>query len=277
MFTSTTHPLIELKCNNLSNHHLMQETELRVLTYNIHKGFSTGNRRFILPRLREAIIKANADILLLQEVQGKHSRHELTQDGWPKCSHAEFIAEGVWPHIIYAKNALYTKGDHGNAILSKYPFIRWENINVSALSWASRSLLHGVIRLPHVNEELHIICIHLGLISLERKKQFRVLCDRIEGHVPKNSPLILAGDFNDWSEKAQHYLSENLHLKETHQTLHNKHARTWPAWMPILKMDRVYYRGVEPLSCIRPRHGLWRRLSDHAPLLATFKITTDVK
>lgn len=78
MFTSTTHPLIELKCNNLSNHHLMQETVLRVLTYNIHKGFSTGNRRFILPRLREAIIKADADILLLQEVQGKHSRHVNT-------------------------------------------------------------------------------------------------------------------------------------------------------------------------------------------------------
>ena len=51
----------------------MQETELRVLTYNIHKGFSTGNHRFVLPRLREAILKADADILLLQEVhQNNH-------------------------------------------------------------------------------------------------------------------------------------------------------------------------------------------------------------
>ena len=255
----------------------MQENKLRILTYNLHKGFSPGNRHFVLPRLREALIKADPDILLLQEVQGEHKQHEITHDDWPECSHAEFIAEGVWPHIAYAKNALYNNGHHGNAILSKHPFIRWENINVSALSWASRSLLHGVINLPNIDEELHVICIHLGLINMERKQQFRILCERIEAHVPDNAPLIIAGDFNDWSEKAEHYFSEHLNLRETHQTLHNKHARTWPAWMPILKMDRVYYRGVQPMSCERPRYDLWRRLSDHAPLLATFEVTNVFK
>jgi endonuclease/exonuclease/phosphatase family metal-dependent hydrolase len=254
----------------------MPQTELSILTYNIHKGFSTGNRHFVLPRLRETLIQADADILLLQEVQGEHKQHEITQSGWPDNSHAEYIAEGVWPHIAYGKNARYHLGDHGNAILSKHPIIRWENINFSALSWASRSLLHSVITLPDINENLHIICIHLGLMNLERKQQIRILSERIEAHVPDNAPLIIAGDFNDWSEKAEKHFSEQLNLQETHHTLHNRHARTFPAWLPMLKMDRVYYRKVKPISCEPPRYNLWRRLSDHVPLIAKFEISNEM-
>jgi len=254
----------------------MHQTELSILTYNIHKGFSAGNRHFVLPRLRETLIQADADILLLQEVQGEHKQHEITQSGWPDNSHAEYIAEGVWPHIAYGKNARYHLGDHGNAILSKHPIISWENINVSALSWASRSLLHSVINLPDINEDLHIICIHLGLMNLERKQQIRILSERIEAHVPDNAPLIIAGDFNDWSEKAEKHFSEQLNLQETHHTLHNRHARTFPAWLPMLKMDRVYYRKVKPISCERPRYNLWRRLSDHVPLIAKFEICNEM-
>ena len=88
--------------------------------------------------------------------------------------------------------------------------------------------------------------------------------------------MIIAGDFNDWSEKAEKHFSEQLNLQETHHTLHNKHARTFPAWLPILKMDRVYYRKVKPISCERPRYNLWRRLSDHAPLIAKFEICNEV-
>ncbi|MFT7235794.1 MAG: endonuclease/exonuclease/phosphatase family metal-dependent hydrolase [Methylophagaceae bacterium] len=254
----------------------MPQNELRILTYNIHKGFSAGNRHFILPKLRDALTTENADIMLLQEVQGEHKQHELTQVGWPDRSHADYVAEGTWPHVVYGKNAMYRLGHHGNAILSKYPIIRWDNINVSALSWASRSLLHAVIKLPAIDENLHIICIHLGLINMERKQQIKILSERIEDHVPKNAPLIIAGDFNDWSEKAGKHFSEQLNLQETHHTLHNKHARTFPAWLPFLKMDRVYFRKVKPISCERPHYHLWRRLSDHAPLIAKFEICNEV-
>ena len=250
----------------------MSSKQLRILTYNVHKGFSAGNRHFILHRLKDALVRADADIMFFQEMQGEHKQHEQNQEDWPDCSHSEFIAEDIWPYIAYGKNALYESGHHGNAILSKHPLIRWENINVSPLSWASRSILHGVIKLPDLEGEFHIICIHLGLIKMERKQQFQVLCKRIEEHVPATAPLIIAGDFNDWTERAEKYFYQHLNLKEAHQTLHNKHARTWPAWLPILKMDRVYYRGIQPVSCERPKYNLWRRLSDHAPLLATFEI-----
>ncbi len=167
---------------------------------------------------------------------------------------------------------MYSVGHHGNAILSKYALSSWKNINVSPYAWASRSLLHGVIKLPGLISDLHIICIHLGLMGRERRRQFETLCNRIDKYVPHDAPLIIAGDFNDWTGQAEKYFYQHLELKEAYKTLHNRHAKTFPSWLPLLKMDRIYYRGIQPLSCERLTQAPWNRLSDHAPLVARFKI-----
>jgi endonuclease/exonuclease/phosphatase family metal-dependent hydrolase len=248
----------------------MNEKELRVLTYNIHKGFNPGNRRFVLHQIREALVTMDADVLFLQEMQGAHHHKAQKIPDWPELSQFEFIADGGWAHYAYGKNAIYEAGHHGNAILSKYAFESWENINVSPFSWASRSLLHGVIRLPRLNTEIHIVCIHFGLTGKERRQQLAKLCDRINSHVPHNAPLIIAGDFNDWLEQAQHQFHIHLGLQEAFRTTHGRYARTFPSWMPLLPMDRIYYRGLTPLSCEKLAGAPWHRLSDHAPLVATF-------
>lgn len=250
----------------------MQENRLHILTYNIHKGFSTGNRRFVLHQLREALIQSDADILFLQEMQGEHSGHKQRHQNWPDVSHTEFIAKDFWSHSAYGKNAVYKVGHHGNAILSKYPLIQCDNINISPVSWASRSLLHAAIRLPNLDKNLHIICIHMGLIGYERRRQFDQLCEHIEEKIPPDAPLIVAGDFNDWTGQAEKRFSRHLELNEAYQTLHDRYARTWPSWLPILKMDRIYFRGISPIFCDRPSQPIWKRLSDHSPLLATFTL-----
>jgi endonuclease/exonuclease/phosphatase family metal-dependent hydrolase len=250
----------------------VKNSQLRILTYNLHKGFNTSRREFTLHRIREALLETQADILFLQEIQGAHSRHQQRQALWPQEPHFEFLAHGVWPHIAYGKNAVYSAGHHGNAILSKYPLITWENINVSPFSWASRSLLHGEIALPWLDETLHIICIHFGLTDIERRDQVIKLCQRIEEAVPANAPLIIAGDFNDWNKQAERHMSSHLNLKEAYQTLHHRHARTWPSWFPLFKMDRIYFRGLSPVLCECPSASTgWNRLSDHTPLLAAFE------
>ena len=45
----------------------MSDTTIKVLTYNIHKGFSTSNRHFILHDIKESLRLVDADVLLLQE------------------------------------------------------------------------------------------------------------------------------------------------------------------------------------------------------------------
>lgn len=250
----------------------MQTTGLKILTYNIHKGFNSGNRRFVLHQIREALLSTQADFLLLQETQGVHLKHEQKIANWPALSQFEFIAEGIWPFHVYGQNVKHHAGHHGNAILSKYPFERWENINISPYTWASRSLLHSVIFLPSIQQELHLVCLHFGLTGSERIKQAISLCDRIESHVPQNAPLIVAGDFNDWQGQIGQHFYERLGLQEVFHILQGRFARTFPAWLPLLPMDRIYYRGVVPLSCERLAQKPWRTLSDHVPLTAHFRL-----
>jgi endonuclease/exonuclease/phosphatase family metal-dependent hydrolase len=250
----------------------MNHQPFQILTYNIHKGFNVGNRRFVLPAIRKALTDVNADVMCLQEIQGQHLKHEAMIWNWPPHPQTEFIAHPTWSHHAYGKNAIYNQGNHGNAILSKFPLESWENINVSPYPWASRSLLHAVIQIAKNETAVHVICLHLGLLGTERRRQVETLCQRIESHVPDNAPLIIAGDFNDWQGNIAKQFSQHLHLKEVFQTLHGRHARTFPVWLPVLPMDRIYYRGLEAINCERLKSPLWQSLSDHAPLLATFQL-----
>ena len=249
----------------------MPETELKVLTYNIHKGFSVGNRRFVLHEIKEALRHVDADIVFLQEIQGEHQRRKNHVSNWPSSSQFEFLADQVWQHHAYGKNAIYKSGHHGNAILSKYPFIEWENINVSPIRSASRSLLHGTLKTPN-GQRIHVICVHLGLFDAEREKQLTVLSQRINSHVPHDEPLIIAGDFNDWRARAEKHLNDDLDLKEVFKSATGRHARSFPAWLPALRMDRIYSRGLTISHCQRLHDASWRKLSDHTPLLASFSL-----
>ena len=56
-----------------------QQFSFKVLTINIHKGFTAFNRRFILPELRDAVRTVSADIVCLQEVMGAHEVHPLAR------------------------------------------------------------------------------------------------------------------------------------------------------------------------------------------------------
>ncbi len=205
-------------------------------------------------------------------MQGEHHKHEKRIAAWPELSQFEFIAEGIWPFHVYAENVRHKLGHHGNAILSKLPFESWENINISPYPWASRSLLHGVIRLSQTQQALHLVCLHFGLTGRERLRQATRLCERIESHVPNDAPLIVAGDFNDWCGQIERHFHEHLGLKEVFRETTGQFARTFPAWLPLLPMDRIYFRGLTLQSCERLAHPHWRMLSDHVPLTAQFSV-----
>lgn len=248
--------------------------KLNILTYNIHKGYCTGNRRFVLQSMRKRIAETGADIVFLQEIHGtaiksKAKRRRFT---YPDQPHFEYLADTVWPHYAYGRNAIYRKGDHGNAILSKYPFDGWENIDVSIFRGSSRSILHGVVEIPGKNIRLHTLCVHLGLMEQERREQLQALTERIDQHIPRDEPIIVAGDFNDWRRRADYHLHDDLGLEELFVELQGKYARTFPVWAPILSVDRIYYRGLQPIACERLSYGHWRDLSDHAALFGKFQL-----
>ncbi|KTD17367.1 endonuclease/exonuclease/phosphatase family protein [Legionella jordanis] len=250
-----------------------QKRSLSLITYNIHKGFGLGKIRFLLPEMREALSGLNPDFVFLQEVQGEHRRREKRIGAWPDLPQFEYIAEKIWPHYLYAKNAVYQSGHHGNAILSKFPFEEFENINLSSMNRASRSILHGQIKIGGDSPQtIHLLCVHLGLFKAERASQCKALMERISRAVPEHEPLLMAGDFNDWRHHLSKPLAEELGIHEAFFRLEGQHARSFPAIKPAFCVDRIYFRGMEvaDVQCLQGKP--WRLLSDHVPLLARFEL-----
>ena len=233
-----------------------------VLTINTHKGFTALNRRFILPQLREAVRSVSADVVFLQEVHGTHEHHPKRYDNWPAMPQYEFLADSLWPQFAYGRNAVYPAGDHGNALLSKFQIVRHDNLDVSISGHENRGVLHCVLRLPGEGPEVHAICVHLGLRESHRTEQLKLLARRLE-ELPGDAPVIIAGDFNDWRQQAD--LSQSG-LKEVFVETHGKPARTFPARLPLLPLDRIYVRNLNirnpKVLTTRP----WSHLSDHVPL-----------
>ncbi len=245
---------------------------IKILTYNIHKGFDRYNRDFVLHRIKDHLQSAEVDVVLLQEIQGRHFHHENQISAWPDVSQFEFLADSIWPHYAYGKNAIYRKGHHGNAILSKFNIAEWSNLNLSRFQRASRSMLHGRLDLPDSNTHLHLLCVHLDLIGFERKRQIRELKSYIDSNIDSSEPIILGGDFNDWHGGLGKALEAQLGMHEAFRTLHGSYAKTFPSNRPMLRMDRIYFRGVNLLDSGCLQRQPWSQLSDHLPLFADFAL-----
>lgn len=249
----------------------MSAFQFRVLTVNTHKGFGFFNRRFILGELREAVRSVQADVVFLQEVMGQHELHATRVADWPQKPHYEYLADTMWADHAYGRNAVYPHGHHGNALLSRFPILQHTNHDASLPGDETRGLLHCVLQ-PPGGPELHMFCVHLGLRESHRRAQLQQLCDLVLHGVPHGSPVVVAGDFNDWRLHGHRLLTECAGLHEVFVSALGQPARTFPSRYPVLRLDRIYARNARshrPL--VLPRRP-WSHLSDHAPLAAEIHV-----
>lgn len=247
---------------------------LKILSLNLHKGFSLFGRRFVLHDLRDAIRSISADIVFLQEVLGEHDDFAARHHNWPVESQYEFLADEIWPNTAYGKNAVYPGGHHGNAILSKHSIAEYRNRDISEDGAEARGLLHSVISPPDWDRPLHVICVHLGLTERHRQSQLRKLNHIIATTVPENAGLVVAGDFNDWRNRANAPLEDGAGLTEIFADQFGKSARTFPAVLPLFRLDRIF---VRDLVATEPRvlsRRPWSHLSDHVALAAVVEPMT---
>jgi endonuclease/exonuclease/phosphatase family metal-dependent hydrolase len=245
---------------------------ITVLSYNIHKGFAALGGEFLLDRIREGIRSVDADVVLLQEVTGENLRHRERIPTWPEGPQFKYLADEVWDHFAYGHNAVYDHGHHGNAVLSKFPIEEWGNVDISNHRFERRGLLWARLKAPGFKNPLWVSTVHLDLTEWGRGRQVQLLAKELKKRVDSTSPLVLGGDFNDWRERCTHSLGRSLKMEEAFSCTEGAHARTYPARMPILRLDRIYFRGLRVESCRRLDGPLWKRLSDHVPLCVTFGV-----
>ncbi len=241
------------------------DRRLRVASYNIHKGVSTFNQRLVLHEVQRELYRLDPDIVFLQEVQGEHQSRAQRFAAWPDSPQHEFLA-GEHLSCAYGRNANHSEGHHGNALLSRYPIRCSDNIDLTLHRLEQRGLLHCELEINGWDIPLHALCVHLNLRSRDRRRQLTLLADYIREKIPPHDPLLLAGDFNDWRREATHVLKQELGLHEAFETLHGAPARSFPARMPLLQLDRIYLRGFSVEVAEVLADTPWVGLSDHAPL-----------
>ena len=237
---------------------------LRVATYNIHKGVQGigPQRRLEIHNLGHAVEQLDADIVCLQEVRKLHRGEAKYFTHWPELPQADFLApEGY--EAVYRTNAITRHGEHGNAMLSRWPVVAHQHEDISDHRFEQRGLLHSEV-IAH-GQAVHVVVVHLGLIRASRSRQVAQLQRFIEREVPPAAPLLVAGDFNDWGADVKLALgAANIRAFE------GQRQPTFPARLPLVQLDYVYARGLTPLGIHVPRGRIWWRMSDHLPLIAEF-------
>jgi len=245
---------------------------LRVVTLNIHKGLSQFNRRMVIHELREGLNTLEPDLVFLQEVQGLNERHALRYATWPRAPQHEYLAPTGWEHA-YGRNRVRHYGHYGNALLSRFPIVSTENADVSSHRFEKRGLLHCVLAVPGWRRNLHCMCVHLSLHERGRRVQVEALIERLAPLAARGLPIVVAGDFNDWRQRATRVLRERLGLEEVTGPYGVRPARTFPSIFPVLRLDRIYVRGFSVVEASVHRGAPWSLLSDHLALGAVLKRT----
>jgi endonuclease/exonuclease/phosphatase family metal-dependent hydrolase len=250
-------------------------TALRVATYNIHKGVrGMGPRkRLEIHNLGLAVESFDADLVFLQEVRLHNAREarrfQRTSFGWPEESQAEFLAPDGY-EVAYRSNAVTRHGEHGNALLSRWPIGEVGHHDVSDHRFEQRGLLHVPVRWN--GAELHAVVVHFGLAHRSRVRQVQRLANYIETEVPRDAMLVVAGDFNDWGERLDGPMDALGLSRARAPTPRGEPWRdapaTFPSIAPVFALDRFYLRHLACRSMLVPRGMAWARMSDHLPLVA---------
>ncbi len=238
----------------------------RVVTYNIHKGVQGVGplRRLEIHNLRHAMAGMDADVVCLQEVRKMHHREARYFPHWPDMPQADYLAPKGY-RAVYRTNAVTRHGEHGNALLTRWPVIRHQHEDMSDHRLEQRGLLH--VELDVAGRSVHFLVVHLGLVRASRQRQLLQLRAFIAREIPVDAPLVVAGDFNDTpSWVAKQLAPSGLVAPKARRNA------TFPSRWPLVQLDHVLARELQPANAGVPHGVSWARMSDHLPLITEWTL-----
>ncbi len=223
----------------------------RLVSCNIHHAFAKPHQleRTLSATLKRNLRRAQADLVCLQDLNPLPRLSDLkpSLSGWQQ---------------------LQSTGAHNNLILSRDPIANCHVIPLNYHWHGDRNLIYAKIG------TLHLFCVNLGLFSHERRWQIAQIIAQIKALCLPTEAMILAGEFNDWTLENHHDISRELNVHEALADCFDTPIESYPAFWPLLKVDRIYYRNLNLHQAGRLVDDNWRPLSNHCPLFADFDHTT---
>ena len=239
---------------------VLPKQPVRVMTYNIHHGEGTDGK-IDLNRIAEVIMTSKADIVALQEVDR----------GVERTAHRDLVvelAELTKMNFAFGKNIDYQGGDYGNAVLSRFRVLKYENRHYKMIrDGEQRGLLQVVLQVA--GKQLVFLNTHLDYRRDDAERLSNV--DEIEQVIRqyKGLPLILCGDFNDTPDSPMHRKMEEF-LVDCWIRAGKGDGLSFSSTQPQKRIDYVFVnkrKGVEPVSALVAASNA----SDHLPVVVEFR------
>ena len=229
---------------------------VRVVTYNIHSCVGV-DRRYDPSRISTVLQEIDADIACLQEVAASR-RSERHADQWAYLG----VATGC--RVVTGTGVCQPRLRFGNAILSRFPVLAARLIDLTVAGHEPRGAIDADLLIGE--RVLRVIATHFGLHAAERRQQANQLMAALREPLPAKRreahAVLLMGDLNEWRGRRGAIRSLDRSLGPSAA------APTFPSWMPVLALDRIYADGPAVLSDVGVyRSPLARLASDHLPLV----------
>lgn len=236
---------------------------MRLLSYNIQKGYGGRDRRYNFQRTIQAIEHENPDIICLQEVD--HNERRTRFDNQPEILKEYF----KFPAIDYQFNHKVHAGGYGNLLLSRFPFHSITQVCLKLKHRKKRGAQVVVLETPE--GPMLLVAWHLGLKEKQRHEQVRYLLDHVDMKSWLDLPALIVGDFNDWRNTlAPGPFAEHGFEQITRPP---SRFRSFPAYLPLGSLDKAFCRGnIEIRDARIVRNALTKDASDHLPVLIDFHL-----
>jgi phospholipase D1/2 len=231
---------------------MTDDQALRIATWNIHDAIGRDGKRDIA-RIARVVGALDVPIVGLQEVACGPG------DSCDVASVASSAGLG-W-------RAVPTRGpidlQHGNALLTSLPIaaVRFHDLSIAGREPRAALEVDVVWR----SRRVRVVVTHLGLRAGERRRQVARLLDVVRDD--NADATVLLGDINEW-------FMWGRPLRWLHRRFGIHPApRTFPSWLPLLALDRVWAHPRRALSSIVAVRSTEARLaSDHLPVIATIRL-----
>ena len=239
---------------------------MRVVSWNIHGGVGRDGRQD-LDRVARVLSDARCDVAALQEVGDPHCAEDGEDRRHEVADHAAHLGKLLGWYVAYGPTLVLAGRPYGNAVLSRHPIVSVKNYDLSVRGREPRGCLRADL-LVEGGGVLHLFNLHLGLSGGERRRQAGMLLSAdLLRDAALTAPLVVCGDFNMWfpvpgpiARLLRRSLRDAAYLAGARRA-------TWPARLPLLRLDRAYVDGgIEVLACGVLEDPDARDASDHLPL-----------